>query len=493
MSLQISKNELSVLTDFQNEIHLITQETEEIGSIFFKPLVRSTWYSTMLMKLPATQSGADTVYTVNNTFHFLLYTYLRFVLPTIKVKKGYENKIRIAWCHNIGNNIVSSATFKVDDAPYHTWDNYWADIDSQFNQRGGAGHRENHQLGIGNTKLLENWTTILPSMPINVSQPWFYSLDRASAFPIFYKGALTRAEHIYTFKKQVTDLLRIQVNTNGNWTSIPGTKNKTLMKYLSVEPNSQIETPELWGRYGYITENELTWYKSCLSSQKRISYIKDVAKCDAPNSNRYGSTSEIRLVTNNPCLALYWMAENMDAHSTNNFSNYTTDADNLYNGWDPIKNVSLKYGNVARLDKMPADHLSIAEPRNHCKSSPCEVGYHCLSFCDDSTGYNPDVGIIPENLNVVLNCAISNNNPELYPTNHMSKNEDIESHTDIDIDYFSESMADTNDFEDKKYTQSSNSQQPEFITRARLLIIRKLTITSSVDQNGGEKYEFSIQ
>jgi len=41
-----------------------------------------------------------------------------------------------------------------------------------------------------------------------------------------------------------------------------------------------------------------------------------------------------------------------------------------------LKQTSLKYGTIVRLENMPSDHFSIAEPRKHFPSAPCERGYY---------------------------------------------------------------------------------------------------------------------
>src|SRR5579862_4877198 len=157
-SIQAARAELASLSDFQREIHITNDPTEEIMMYHYKKFTKSTWYSSVLMKLESAQDGAETTYRVNNSFHFLLYSYICFNLPAVRVKPEYSGRVRIAWCHNIGTNIVDTATFKEDDDPYHTWDNVWADIYYMYYQNGGAGKRESHNIGIGNIDYLEQWT-----------------------------------------------------------------------------------------------------------------------------------------------------------------------------------------------------------------------------------------------------------------------------------------------------------------------------------------------
>lgn len=486
MAVQITKDELNSLTEAQREIHVTNNMSEEIISTFFRVFIKSTWYSSIPMKLKCTNDGEETVYTINNSFHFLMYSYLRFNLPPIRVKPEYKGRVRIAWCHNVGSNIIESASFKEDDDTYQTWDRIWADIYFQFYQNSGAGKRENHNIGIGNVKCLEDWGEFLPPYPINIEQPWFYSMDNALSFPIFYKNSQTRAEHRYRFKNKIVDLLRVQfLDKNHNWKDTT----RKVHQYLDINPSATIRTPELWGRYAYITEPEIKWYKC---KQSRVFYTRDIEVCDTSNPNKYKSTAEINLHCTNPCLALFWVAENLDASSNHNYSNYTTDSNDIYSGWDPIKTTTFKYGTSTRLDNMPSDHFSIAEPRKHFPSAPSERGYHGYSFAWDSTNYHGDIGMVFSGMNAKLQCKISNNNI-FTSTSTSSSNEEDED--EDDTDQLAESVTDVSmkKSDDPKISETQiDETSPSFITHARLLIVRKFTITQEGDAKD-DKYKFTIR
>lgn len=483
MAIQAAKEELESLTEFQREIHVTSSLAEEIASNFYRNFVKSTWYSSVHMKLKCTTDGDEIVYAVNNSFHFLMYTYMRANLPPVRVKPEYKNRVRIAWCHNVGTNLMRHAVFKEDDDTYQKFDNIWLDIYFQFYQTSGAGKRRNHNIGIGNLKYLEEWSESLPPYTINVDQPWFYSMDHALAFPIFYKSSQIRAEHRYTFRLPVAELLRVQIKTKDHtWKDTT----RKVYQYLDISPSATLKIPELWGRYAYITEPEIKWYKC---KQTRSFYIRDVEVCDTPNPNKYNTTAEIPLHCKNPCLAFFWVAENRDASVIHNYSNYTTDTNNLYLGWDPIKSVSLTYGTTTRIDNMPSDHFSIAEPRKHFPSSPCESGYHGYSYAWDSTSYHGDIGIVLSNMNAKLQCRIANNNIFTGVSYTEDNDEDEDYDDDIMNAILPETSSQQSKSNDNKTPDTVNDENcPSFITRARLLVIRKFTILA--DEN--EKYKFLL-
>lgn len=462
MSIQAARQEVASLTDFQKDLHTTRGPNEEIISDFYKKFVPSTWYSSMPIKLDCIPNGEETIYEVNNSFHFLLYTYMRFVIPSVSIRPKYKGKVRIAWCHNVGTNIVDKAVFKENDDVWQKWDSVWADIYFQFYKKEGAGKTTSHNIGIGNVPALEDWSESLPEYQINVKQPWFYSEDPALAFPIFYKGSKTRASHRYTFRRPI-DLLRVQVLRNDKWVNVA----KDHHKYVTISKTKTFQTPELWGRYTYNTDPELKWFK-CDKSNKEF-YIRDIEICDGSNVNLYNTSSNIDLTCTNPCLAMFWMAENRDASSFHNYSNYSTDVDDLYAGKDPIQTTSLNYGADVRIDRMSSDHFNVAECQNHFLSCPIEPGYHAYSYASDSTSFHSDIGVVLGGMNAKLTCSISNKSSLLVEDELEDEDEDV--------------LEDNVAVEDVVTPGG-----PTFLTRVRLLVVKKITI-SSHDEN----YSFSVK
>lgn len=461
MSLQAAKLDLESLTESQEEFHVVKDPKQEIISNFYRVFLPCTWHTTIPMTLKCSQDGDEVVYTVNNSFHLLIYTYMRFVLPPIKVKDEYKGKVKVAWCHNVGTNIIKKAAFKEDDVDYQEFDNVWNDIYFQFYQKSGAGKRENHNIGIGNVNYLETFSDFLPSYPINVEQPWFYGEEPSLSYPIFYKGAATRAEHRYVFRRKITDLLRLKVcDKSGKWKDIPNDESRTYSKYLDISNSATIKTPELWGRYALISDSEIEFFKC---KQERHFYIRNVEICDSTEPKDYNSVGDISLFCKNPCLAYFWVAENQKALSINNFSNYTTNVTDIYKGWDPIKTTTVLYGTTPRLNNLPSDHFSIAEPRKHFPSSPCEIGYHGYSYSNDSSNFHAEIGIVFSNLKVKLQCKIENN--DIFSVYGYEKDEDD---NDEDVVKIEENEQDTK--------KRDKTNETDFILRARLLVVRKFTV-----------------
>lgn len=492
-AVQVTKIELeSLYSDtniFQRELHLNTSPQADDDdpsdrpiSLFHRDYMKSMWRSIVPSVLDPTiadggkEDSVTIKYTVNNNFHYLLYTYMCYKLPAVRVKNLFKNIIKIAWCHNVGTNIITDAQFGENDTPYHTMDNIWLDFYFQWYQRGGAGKRDAHNFGIGNIKYLEDFSTSLPSFDIDVDQPWYYSLDPALAFPIFYKSVLNKAEHIYTYKTKIVDLLRCKMYVNDEWIDAP--KDADLNKYLIFENSTfKLPAPQLWGRYANVSHDEIDYYKNCVFKDakdkegKKIRYrnfyIFDMKSFDAPNTLEYGAIAKSSITSPNPLLALFFGAENEDAKMINNHSNYTTDTQNIYTGWDPIKHSTLFYGGVTRFKDLPSHHSTIAESRHHFPSAPNEAGHHAHSYDWDSTPFACNVGLtfLPDK-NASISSLISNGDIKLCYLPDESgvseaENDLLDSHGNL----LSINL--------KSLTKKTS---PKFNYRVRALIMRKFTV-----------------
>ncbi len=465
MEIQATKLELESLTEFQKSIHFPRYEKEPLTSKFYKEYLKTTWYCSSTMPLKSSeQDSGETVYTLNPSFHYLMYTYMTFTLPPIKVKPQYKKKVQISWSHNVGTNLVKTASFKEDELTYQSFDNIWMDDYFQYYMPSGQSRRRNHKIGVGSIPFLEEWTDTLPLYPINVDQPWYYGEETADAYPIYIRGSQVRAEHRYTFRRNIFDLLRMQIlsPTTNTWINVAPS---AYMQTLQYGGSMLIQKPTLWGKYAYITNEEINTNKC---KPKLEFFIKDVESCDGVKPNKFGTPAEISLQCTSPCLAMFWKAENLDALMLNNHSNYTSNTDDLYTGWDPILNTSLQYGTKFKFKQMESHHFNIAESRKHFKSSPNETGYHAYSFAWDSSNYDGEVGVVLSELNAKLICKIANND-----IRDMIYKEDTYINPDNDTESFDCLLEDHEEYKIK--------ESPKFITRVRLLVLKKFTISKNAD------------
>ena len=403
----LSKTELDTMSDFQRELHLHDDEgegSEDMSSVYYHEHRKLTWHvrATVKSKCVSGEEGQIVFDYDNNNYSYLNYSYMRSVLPEVKVKEEYADRIKIAYCHNPGTAHIIDAEFQVDDIIPGRFDNIW--LDFYYQRLLSPGYRDSHNEDVGNVPFLEEWSSRLPEYVTNVSHPWFYAQSLDKAFPIFFGTSQTRIKHVYRVKQDVSEILRMAESNDGGetWTQIP-----VNMSYLISPP--KLKVPELWYDFSLISKDEIEFRKQ---SNKINYYINDVAKYDCDDPIKYNSTATIDIHSDYPVKAILWGAENTSASQNNNYSNYTTCTDDLYEGSNPIKITSLSCFGNKKFEKMPSDHFGNVQARHHNLAPPSERGINLMMICHDVRSSDSDIGLIfPVKANTKMIMEISDTHP----------------------------------------------------------------------------------
>lgn len=426
MSANICRFEFDILNEFQKEIHF-GRGSEEVTSIFYREFRKTTWYSQHNARLKCTINDNELIATANNTFHYLLYNYVRQSFPAIRVKSPFQGHVQICWCHNLATNTTPHASLYFDDTNPQNIDSIWCDIYSQFYMK--PGFREHYNICVGNVPFLEDWSSELPEYTTNVIHPFYNIVDPSKAIPLFYFSSTSNISYHYSLRTRIEDLLRMRflsknkVNGEEVWKEIP-----VNFKYLEgVNPTTTLKIPEVWGRYVYLSEDEIDWFRNCameeVYSEKedlekvrpkdRLIYIEDVIACDSTNPATFGDNVTVDLDCKTPAKAIFWNAENLSARANRNYSNYTTNKNNLYKGWNPISKFSFYYSGTAKIDSMDSDHFDKVEPWNHFISPPSEAGYNALAIAYDPSTLDTDVGIVMDGVKARVITKLGNTDPRI--------------------------------------------------------------------------------
>jgi hypothetical protein len=439
------------------------------------------------------------IFTVNPSFHFLLYTYMRLTLPAIRVKANYKKYIQICWTHNTPSNYTVKGEFKIGDSTPQTIDSKWIDITSQYYMK--PGFRKHYRACMGNISMLEDWNTSLPEYTTNLIHPFYNTSASYKAFPILYAGDKIPVTYQYKVKDKISDLLRMRFygkfpGKSVGWHEIPVNS-----KYLDGFPSDgKMPLPELWGRYGYVAPNELARYQDCRDDdddedeerneddiidkknnnnhtryREREIYIEDVASAQSTNSHTYGTRVPVKLTTKTPFTAMFWMAENEKYVKDRNCSNYSTNEE-IREGWNPIRKFGLTYAGSAVFEELDSDHADKIEPF-HFPSPPYEPGYNARTICYDSTTFDADIGIIGEVLDPELSVILGDTNPE---NRHIKSDEELNVHDNVE--------AEAVPFIEESVPNNSDTKGDKFRVHVRMLVKKKITIT----RIGPETYRISV-
>lgn len=466
MSIEACNQELDSINKWQMDNLHVPKPGEPIHSVFYRNHVKYTWHAVAKEKLAIGINGAQVTYTANNNYHFLISVRARETMPAVWVKPQYrsgDEQVRIAWCHNLANNRVVMAKCEENGTQFHSFDHIWLDQRSQYFLKVKPGARKHHNICIGNQPFLENWNQQLPAYTLSVKHPWFYSESTDMAFPLFYRGPTTKLAHQYTLRNKVTDLLRVQRRVNGGaWENvIAGAE-----QYLETSTGKfELPPPELWGKYGMMTPQELNSYVEKMGD--RPYYYRDIAICDAKQNNTFVSgtnTPEVVLESKYPCLAAFWAAENVTASRNHNYSNYSTNVKNLRKGWSPIEAVKPTHAGGSKKYSadddgwMPSDHFSLDEPEEHCESLAAEPGYNMLGF---SAGMESKVGLVLGDLGSKIQFRLAD--------------------TDIFRSIGTENVRSVITDASVSEVHPRTAASPEYMVRVRLLLSRKFTATKQKD------------
>ncbi len=416
----VLKLDINGLTDFQKELHYTNPNNKEdkVKSRFSCSIDRYAWCTHTKAKMTHSAEEGEVIYTASKKFDVLFKSETLITLLPIKVKDKWKSRFEICYPHNPGHNICYQGELKIDDDHHQTIDSVWLDIHSQFYMKQGAGMRNHYDRMVGNIPCLEEWKTELPGIKLLVPQPYYYSRNTRVGL-MTLQSSMNTVTHHYKIRNKIHEILRMKVKLKNKdlqdktikWQEIP-----CKLQYLDIPGRAkEFPIPELWARYSLMTEAERDWHKSIDPATgepiKHIIYTEDIVMATSNNPTPLGSTDVIPLHCKAPCKGLFWVAQDIKAIENRNFSNYTTNSDNLFEGWNPCSTVDLKYGGAYRVEKLSHEHFDLSEPWDFFPSAPAEPGYNAYTFGYEPTTLNADTAIVLEPLNASLHIKLGDTDP----------------------------------------------------------------------------------
>jgi len=433
--------ELKKLTEEQHKIHTPDQSiVEKVDSYFDYSFQKVLWYTIIRNKATSSPMTENSIsYKFNSCYQFILSSFIREMTPEISVKEEYRETVRICWPTNLANNTILQAVFRIGDIEVSSLDRVW--LDFSLNIFAKPNFRKHIRYCNGNRKSLTEWTTFLPSEPLQVPQPFFYSADSTLAFRLHFFPTTSKVSQDYTFRLNVADLLRMQVFRDGRWIDLETVD----FSCLNISPGAKFAQPDLWVNYSCITPLEIDYQQNC---HDNVFYINDVGVCDSTPS-KYGQSVSIPLNSNHQMRAFIFAAENLNSSKIRNFSNYTTNTFNKEEGYFPIEKLSLFYTETPekRFENLPIDHFYMTEYLNYFPSPPIDkgIGAHAISIHPNNIDI--DVAIVPASLKPILFLDMKNTDP----------------------------------YEGKVDRDEERIQDPDFIVHVRLLLSKRLVIRKKDD------------
>ncbi len=381
---------LQSLTDVQKRIHFVSTPEQKIASSFYRDYSKLCWDNIETKELECSGDANSLVFTTSNQHNLLLSSYMEVTIPEVRIKKKWLGRVRICWPRNLLYCMVVSASFKDKTRVYNSWDDKWMDDAAEWLSDGVEGFRESRDLDMGNIPVLLDWNEVfLPEHAATADQPWFYSYDLSTAFPLYYYQSDSQPYHTYKLRNFVSDLLKIEVRDNESSPWKVKLASKKASSYVSC--GKLPDTPKLFGVYSSITPSELEIYIGGDSAKERTFYYRDVIACRSTNPVRTGKCCTVDLHIDKPCVALFWKAQSVSSQRNHNYSNYSTDPLEEENGWECIKSVRMT-GDVG-FDSLGGHHFRGVQARKHFPSIPKRTGFLAKSFVSRVHLSGPDASV----------------------------------------------------------------------------------------------------
>ena len=418
------------LSDLQKEIGVpripsegmdLDKPIDEAISMFYLEFRKVIWYTVGLVELVKNSGrNADISYEIDKKYHYLTRTYFTIQIPPLRLTKEAKRKYRVRWPPNLGHQIIPKGGFYVDGEPWQTLDNEWCDANMHWFEKTGHGFRDLRQRDIGNVPYMHEFSDALPEYRLTPEQPWFYARDSSRAFPLFRCSFMSKVDHKFIFNLDIMKLIQIQDVETGKILEFgESAPPKGITNEIFVNRLSEIPEPKLWGEYSINHSREF----ECLDKNSKYPiYVDDISHSSSDNPQTYGSVVPMKLNTSiYPTKALFWMAENLNAKKKHIFSNYTTNEEDAFRGWNPIGSVSFKGKKGRKFDDLPSEHFD-RKSAFHFSSAPFQNGYNAYSFCNEPNALDIEPGIVLGSNDESISFRLKDTNPVVDDENSSTEN-----------------------------------------------------------------------
>ena len=389
--------------------------------------VRATRKSTWFTQVPVVLSRAsgtpgfsqDWSVSISRAGDYLLYTWLRIVLPPIvavpavdSIRDGREVTIDtyVSWTPNLMHNLIREAAITFNDLVAARFDNWHLDFWTAFTTP--AGKQVGYLNMIGMTDDLITPSKTLPAKTLNLPLPFFYSRDSGVALPTaalpYNDMRLQFSFRTYTELIVAYDLITYK-DTNE---SLVISRVPVVSDFGAAFP--EITSVQVWGNYALVSNDE----RKRMACAPRDILIEQVQTAPIQSYNPFQNPNQSYDIRFSHAIkVLFFAVQNVTVPSS--WSNYTTlessvsvkdvgdklEVTDFFPGSDPIGETSLIYENTQRLAQMGSDYFSLVQPYYAAPVIPVQCGYHSYSYSLDfmcldplgSTNYGKltNVSIIP--------------------------------------------------------------------------------------------------
>ncbi len=517
-TIEITKAELDNLSSKQrDDFHFDPSKGDSPFSIFHAEFEKPTWYAHNMSEVSVENKNEATsslTYEADHAFDYICTSNLVTTFPALAVAENVKKVIKIAWTNHPGVAVHKTANCKLNTDHLQECDNVSMNIFLNYLRKKSFPEGRLMEM-TGNVPSMVEFSDRLPNYKTSVPQPWLYARTSETAFPLFRceEGKkINKLRHNYTFMLEICKLLRMQAldyerddngkpvtddngkylyNTDNRWVDIP-----VNLKYIvgNYTLKSKIQTPALRARYAKITKVEKNNILKSCGSKDDPNNIKDnklydskgrkavhempfddFKPFDAPNPTTFDSNATVEVESNEPCRALFWVAENQEALKYNCHGNYTTVPTDIYSGQNPCEMYSFTVGGKHKTLELTSD-ANYDEEYHLFGTSPYDIGYNVMAISYEPASVDNTKGsIYSSSRSTKGNLIVRISNKDPYHIDDLSKN-DTANESEV-----------LNEME--RLNIDNNKTTMSFILKARALLAKKIIFY--VDKEGMNKFEVS--
>lgn len=392
----------------QRDQHQKQASDHSISSRFHETYGRSTWYGrTEYVPMNSTPLDNGISYTVDPRFDLLIASEMDMYLPMIEVTD--PERYRVSWTDEFYINAIPEGELRQKTLMVSRLDDFTQDVDKNF--MGDMAFRPINEEAIGNIDELIGFHSMLPEKKVSYNPPFMYNWDPIMRYPILFNNGSPDTIHFFRFMLKINKLLKVEEYIDGTWVL-----GNIQQHHIKQPIDMSIPTPILKGMYVRLSPPEkLKYIKDCKDDGDfKIIRFKEYVRLDKNDDNNlYGINDpySIKIITDMPCHALFWAAENRIAEEYNDRSNYTLNKSDSRNGTNPISSYAIHYGkNIKTRDDN--NNRCRSQCRLHYPSYPVRNGFGtiCHSWYPKTCGHSDNSIMYPIEKDAVLSLVIDDPN-----------------------------------------------------------------------------------
>jgi hypothetical protein len=384
---------------------------QEATAYFVRQTRKATWFTQVPVVLSRASGspnlGQEWSVSISRAGDYLLYTWLRVVLPPVAAVPAYPGKdaatggditidTYLSWTPNLMHNLVREAAITFNDLVAARFDNYHLDFWSAFTTP--AGKQVGYLNMIGMTDdLITPRKTQCPKV-LNLPLPFFYARDSGVALPT---AALPYNDMRITFSFRYWYELLVAWDyityADGTTPAVMKSRVPVVSDLLSTVP--EVTSVQVWANYAIVSNDERKRMacapRDILVEQVQTAPIQSYNPFQNPNQSydiRFSHAIKVLFFSvRNTTVPSYW--SNYTTRETSavdvNQGDQSLIIDQHFPGTDPIAETSLIYENTQRISNMGSDYFSLVEPYYAAPVVPVVAGYHMYSYSLDFISLDP--------------------------------------------------------------------------------------------------------